>query len=734
MRTVSADFKTAIKTAGRQLKAYITDSVDEITEADDLQSFSIVAEGSLCRTVMRQASAVYCGNHSYLDDYVNLGVGVVLPSTSTEYLDYGAFKVVEVTQDVASGITTAKLYDRMYEALQKYELEPSYPITTFELVESICTELGWTLAVTSFPNDDISITSDIFENSDFNYRDVLNMIAEASGSIILFDEDDELTFKQVSGTVLETLTSSNLMSLKLEPVYGELNSVVLSRSPQEDNIAETNDASVTTYGLNEFKIVNNLIVDSDRETYITPIYDELEGIMYYPFEADTEGLGYFEIGDRIKVTDLASTEYEVLIMEMSIRVAGGLIETIKAKAPEKSVTDYDYAGIIGKTIKNTQIIVNKQEGEIEILNSEMETVISIPRQSTAPTSPELNDLWIDTDDDIMYIWDGSTWNATGLTTEDLTNYYTKDETLTEISTTADSINASVIATQTSASTAQALAEENSEDITAVQSQVADLELTSEDLTLKIEETGGTNLLKNSTGLKGSLEEWQEYTDGVLDDEDNDGTIVQTSNVEENTESGSAIRIDEQFIIQTLSTIIGETYTLYFRFNKLGDLDLTITGVIGDIEVTAGDYVDETWAVFKYEFTASSINTVIVLSNVSSGVGSYAIISDAICRMGYLNGWEQAPNEVYGNGYRFDKDGLTITSLESQFKAVLDNVKLGIYDTSSGTDRIMALFSTSAGLITSLVAQDELVLQRYENSDKSTRFIPTSTGCMITVND
>lgn len=735
MRTVSNDFKTAIKTAGKQLKAYLTDGSDQITESDDLQLLKIISEGSLCRTVMREAQATFFGSHAYLDSYVNIGIGVILPDTSTEYIDYGAFKVVEQNYNKAVSSTTIKAYDRMYEALQEFAITPTYPITMANMVQAICTELGWTLASSTFPNSTLEIASDLFTAQKMTYRDVLNQIAEASGSIIYFNEDDELAFRQIADTVLETLTTDDVNSLRIESVYGELNSVVLSRQPQEDNILQKDDTSIATYGLNEFKIVNNDIVDSDRETWITAIYNALFGIMYYPFTADTQGLGYFEVGDRIKVTDLASNQFEVLVMNNTITMTGGLAETISAKVPEKSTTPYQYAGVIGQRITNTEIRVNKVEGDIAILTSEVADALVVPRQSEAPADPEVDDLWLDTDDNIIYRWTGTEWLATSIAPSTLDDYYTRDETNAQIGLTADQINLSVSATQTTANSAQALAEENSAEIVDIQSDVTELQVDVSGLEVSVAGLGGVNLLLNSTGLKGSIEEWQEFDgNGDLIDADNDGTVVQTSDVEENTESGSAIQISEQFITQTRPTMVGQTYTLYLRFKKLLDCDLTISGISGVIPITAGDYVDETWAVFKYQFVANDDNVTVEMNNVASGVGAYCILADMVLKAGDCNGWTQAPNEVYGKNYKFDKNGFTVTSLTDYFKAVLDNVKLGIYDTSSGTDKIMALFSKDAGLITNLVAQEQLVLQRYENTEKSTRFIPSATGCRIVVND
>jgi len=176
------------------------------------------------------------------------------------------------------------------------------------------------------------------------------------------------------------------------------------------------------------------------------------------------------------------------------------------------------------------------------------------------------------------------------------------------------------------------------------------------------------------------------------------------------------------------------YTFYLRFKKLLDLDLTITGVTGTLSITAGDYVDETWAVYQYQFVANSGITEVKISNVDSGEGAYAILSDMVLKAGIVSGWVQAPNEVYGKNYRFDASGFSVTSPTDNFKAVLDNTKLGIYDTTGTTDRVLALFSKDAGLITRLVAQEEFQIQRYQNSEKATRFIPTDTGCMITVNN
>ena len=193
-------------------------------------------------------------------------------------------------------------------------------------------------------------------------------------------------------------------------------------------------------------------------------------------------------------------------------------------------------------------------------------------------------------------------------------------------------------------------------------------------------------------------------------------------------------IEEQFILQTIPTLEGNTYTLYCRFKKLEDCNVYISGVSGAIPIADESYTDETWSVFKYQFIASSPSTTIKFDNSSADAGAYCVIADAVCKIGDVTGWSQAPNEVYGTNYRFDKDGFEITSLTNTFKSVLDNTKLAVYDTAGGTDKNIMTVSKDSGKITKLTAQEEFVVQRYENEESSLRIIPTDDGVFFVIND
>ena len=220
--------------------------------------------------------------------------------------------------------------------------------------------------------NDWPVERELWENIDgITYRDIFTQIAQATASTCIIGADDKVYFKPITGTG-EQLTYDNMFKLKLEDQYGEINSVVLSRDPVEgEDVFLKDDESIAANGLTEFKISNNEIVDKNREGAIEPIYNALKGTKYYPFEATTEGLGWYEIGDAFDIVTDAGAVLPTVLFNINITVDGSLKETLKTVAETKTQTQYQYATSISKRIKNTEIIVNKQDGQIQSLVSDM---------------------------------------------------------------------------------------------------------------------------------------------------------------------------------------------------------------------------------------------------------------------------------------------------------------------------------------------------------------------------
>ena len=372
----------------KEIQAFIDYEESSIKDSDDLISFKVSCDSGLCKTAMRKLEAQFLGNHALLGKWVKVGFGVRLPGGEFEYLNFGSFLVTEFTTSKDTETSSIVAYDLMVNAMTTYDktkLNVEYPINLYDYTKALCDSCGLELGNLELPilNDwQITATTDadgnvidLWENIEgITYRDIFVQIAQATASTCIIGADDKVYFKSLTDTG-ERLTYDNMFKLKLEAVYGEINSVVLSRTPSEDNIFLQDEASVQTNGLTEFKIENNEIIDKDRENAITPIFDKLKGVYYYPFEATTEGLGWYEIGDNITIIELTNDgleqEYKTSIFNYTITIDGSVKETLKTTAETKTQTQYQYATTLSKRIKNTEVIVNKQDQYIKQLVSDM---------------------------------------------------------------------------------------------------------------------------------------------------------------------------------------------------------------------------------------------------------------------------------------------------------------------------------------------------------------------------
>lgn len=374
MIAVSNAFKQAMKQPVKELDAYIQIAEnDRITSADDLIQFKVSCDSGLCKTAMRKLEAKYLGDRNLLGQWVHVGFGVKLAGGTFEYLDYGSFLVTEITYTKDTGVTTITGYDKMIMSMKNYvKMAFEYPMSLYDYTQALCMSFGLNLGNESFEtHNDWQITQELWENIDgITYRDILVQIAQVTCSTCMIGNDDSIYFKKINETE-ETLTYDNMKKLKLEPIYGEINSVVLSRTPQEDNIFMRDDESIAENGLTEWKIENNEIIDKDRDNAMTPIYNAMHGITYYPFETTTEGLGWYEIADNFDIVNDQNETFNTTLFNFSITIDGGIKETLKTVAETKTQTQYQYATTIAKRVKNTEIIVNKQEQFIENLVTDM---------------------------------------------------------------------------------------------------------------------------------------------------------------------------------------------------------------------------------------------------------------------------------------------------------------------------------------------------------------------------
>ena len=309
MINVSDNFKQAMKKPVKTITASIAlDDGTVITGSDKLIKVTIDSSGHLFGTATSVINVELFGTDYNLVDHTFNVIAktlVDIENDTWEEANLGLFYVEESTADFEKKTTKIKGYDLMGKlAKPPYNSGTiQFPCTVKELINQLAERFEFTVDTNldNLPNITYQIPEDLYAKiSNCTYRDILGEIAGATATIAVFN-GKTLSFRdsKKKPDEDEIWTYDNLKTLKYKPKYGPVNSLVLARTPQEDNIATSDNDSITANGLTEVKLANNEILDDDRRKLITPIFDSIKDFSHHPFEAETTGFGWHKPGDLV---------------------------------------------------------------------------------------------------------------------------------------------------------------------------------------------------------------------------------------------------------------------------------------------------------------------------------------------------------------------------------------------------------------------------------------------------
>lgn len=397
---VSQAFKDAMKAPVKVIKATIAvEGGSTYTSADDLMNLTLEASGYYFSSVTKTLEFNLLGvNHNLIGKNVHLTLSVLTDSANDTWADcdLGWFRVYEQDAKLEKETMNFKAYDKVgILAYSPYIAGGfNFPCTIASMVEQLCDNNGFQYDNTqTLVNGSQVISEDLYEKiSDITYRDILSEIAGATATIAQISGiDNTLTLRETTTTASETWTYANLKKIKFEPKYGVINSVVLSRKPQEDNVVVRDEQSISDNGLCELKLANNELLDDNREEMAQPILDSVDGFDFYPFEATTEGHGWHECGDRIEVVN-GNDSWDIIVTYIKLSIDGGIKETIKGVRPDEEGTDYALAGGIMKTIYNTEIKTDKQGQQITAIVSRQDTFENQTLENFSQVTQNINSI------------------------------------------------------------------------------------------------------------------------------------------------------------------------------------------------------------------------------------------------------------------------------------------------------------------------------------------------------
>lgn len=396
MIEVPESFKNAAREPVKTLRATISCEDDSYTSGDALISLTKEDTGFYFGVATKSLTFKLLGtNYNLIGKSVTASFDIQTSQTDTtwETCNLGHFKVYEQTANLEKGLTEFKAYDQIgIMGKTNYDAGGlSFPCTISELFNQIADRFGLQRSIGVIPNLSYTIEEDLYAKiNNVTYRDILAEIAGATASLAEIS-DTNLRLRPITTSPLETLTYANLKAAKLRPKYGPVNSIVLARTPVEDDVVVTNEESIATNGRTEIKLANNEILDDEREILAQPILDAVDGFYFYPFEITTEGHGWYEVGDRLSVTDGANN-WDIVLTSMSLTIGNGIKEILKGVEPTETKTNYALAGGIAKTIFNTEIKVDKQGQEITSVVSRQDSFESQTQTQFSQVTQNLNSI------------------------------------------------------------------------------------------------------------------------------------------------------------------------------------------------------------------------------------------------------------------------------------------------------------------------------------------------------
>jgi len=253
MLTVSSDFKTNMQDPIKKVTGYLTlqDGTDILPDGD-LVKYTIdtiggsKATGGLLKTTMRKCSITLLGSHTDLQGVsMDVFYGVEV-SSEFEYALSGKFTVSEVTFNLDENKTELIAYDNMQKFYSDYTTVTTYPTTLFVFLQAICSGAGVELENTTLYNGDLPIDEDYYKDiPDTKFRDVIEEIAEVSATQARILPNGNLYLAQINDTG-EVITYDNLLKYSTGDKWGSVNSIVLSRSPQNDNVYKRDDVDINS--------------------------------------------------------------------------------------------------------------------------------------------------------------------------------------------------------------------------------------------------------------------------------------------------------------------------------------------------------------------------------------------------------------------------------------------------------------------------------------------------------
>lgn len=325
---------------------------------------------------------------------VELGVKT---ESGTNYYSLGNFLITKPSDDAVKDKTSFEAMDYTKKFNKEFDATGlTFPCTALQLAQFCCQKCGVELGSTSFTNGSFVIDSNQYETGD-TFRKVMQDIGKLAYSWVRIGWDNKCYIDfSFSSTVADTnkIGTSNYYDLTVQSEkFGPVNRVVIGMSDIEgENVVLEDSTSIAQNGVCELQIMdNNLTYTPELRQQAIASANKLFGLSFVPIEINTTGHPWLLGNETVEIEKLDGTKIKTIPFDRTIEYAGHIKTKLVSKADTKTETEYKNPGTLETAIKQTRIIVNKQEQEIsqviqqqesqtEIINSVQDSIDNLTEQ------------------------------------------------------------------------------------------------------------------------------------------------------------------------------------------------------------------------------------------------------------------------------------------------------------------------------------------------------------------
>lgn len=690
---------------------YSDDLTMKWTSSNVLMSVSIDAVGEMLGSTTKKATVKLLGIVSDISvsDLFQIKLGLY-DSSAFNYVSQGFFLVDTIDYDYDLGSTTVTMYDHMWSAGKTLYIDVvtsgdlEYPATVEDVAELMASKLNATLmsGFSSLPNASFEIAADLYSTiSNFTLQNVIQEIAGATGTTVRMT-DTTLTFSQYSVTT-ENLDSTSLKTLKIGNSYGPINSLVLGRVPQNDNVALFSQplagltiSSVNT-ATNLLTSVTHRLVNGDMVQFNST------GTLPSPLVANTS---YYVYTNGQVDTFAVSPTYSQAIAGtglIDITTAGTGTITIPASTTKEiqinnnEILDNDRAELI-VPLYNALSGIYWSEVKSETVGLGWHEVgdVILFTQGSVTVRAFLNEVHLTLAGSIKETLVSKIPEATAI------NYQTAGGILKTIYNAEIKVDKQANQITSIVSEQQIVNDQVQADFTEIRQDVDSIDI-------NIQNSGGNNLLLNSVGyaidrvedaslvVYDKLYKWDyvgiNTTTEVAYDVATHGTVVShdsSSSQNLGGVSGRSIRFDANYgsskgieLTQRVNVAVGSPLsfaTRVFSPGSLGTAKITLsnTNEYEEIIINASAH---NWTEFKVENFTTSLPWLDVIIEVKAQAMEF---TDLNLMYGVtIQKWTQADTELMSNNVQFTIDGIRVYDPNSDLETRITNTDFQTVRRSDG---------------------------------------------------